>query len=233
MNRDQVIAKIKKCLALGKSTNPNEAATAMRQAQKLMAEHNVSEREMSLIDVNEVQVKAVSTAANVWEVHLANTVAQAFGCDNFANISGQYNSAGNYQKLRHYVFVGLAAAPSVAGYAYEVLSRQCAKARLAHIAKQPKNCKPLTKTTRGDAFAKGWVVAVADLIKRFANPEKNEALLLAYLEVKHPELKQSKSRDTTKARKVAFGHRMAGYKAGQSAQLNRAVSGAAQQELLT
>jgi len=233
MNRDQAIAKIKKCLALGKSANPHEAATAMRHAQKLMAEHNVSDRELSMIDVQEVRVKACSTALNVWEASLSNMVADAFGCENFGILSGTYNGAGNYVRQRHYVFVGVDAAPSIAGYAFEVLSRQCAKARLAHIQKQPKNCKPITKTARGDEFAKGWVVAVADLIDRFANPERNEALLLAYIEDKHPDLTKAKTRDTTKGRKLDHGHRLAGFIAGESAQINRGVGGIAERGLLT
>lgn len=36
--RDKIIAKVKKCLALAKSSNEHEAATALRQAQKLMQE---------------------------------------------------------------------------------------------------------------------------------------------------------------------------------------------------
>ena len=31
--RDKIIAKVKKCLALAKSSNEHEAATALRQAQ--------------------------------------------------------------------------------------------------------------------------------------------------------------------------------------------------------
>lgn len=34
--RERVIRKIKRCLALGESSNPNEAEMAMRQAQALM-----------------------------------------------------------------------------------------------------------------------------------------------------------------------------------------------------
>ncbi|WP_252473542.1 DUF2786 domain-containing protein, partial [Microbulbifer okhotskensis] len=33
---DAILRKIKRCLALAKSSNPNEAATALRQAQTLM-----------------------------------------------------------------------------------------------------------------------------------------------------------------------------------------------------
>lgn len=233
MNRDQALSKIKKCLALGKSANTAEAAAGMRQAQKLMAEHNISDHELTMIDVQEVRVKACSTACNAWEVRLSHLVADAFGCESFGNLSGKYNDVGNYVRRLDYVFVGVDGAATVAGYAFEVLSRQCAKARLAHIQKQPKNCKPITKTARGDEFAKGWVVAVSSLVEKFANPEGNEQLLLDYLRAKHPDLKSGPPRDSTKGRKLDYGHRLAGYKAGEKAQLNRGMDSALRQELLS
>lgn len=231
MNRDQALAKIKKCLALGKSANPNEAATAMRQSQKLMAEHQISDRELSLLDVIEVRVKACSTAINLWESHLALMIADAFGCETFSTLTEKYNQSFVLVRERCYVFVGCESAPTVSGYAFEVLSRQCAKARWAHIQKQPKNCKPITKTARGDEFAKGWVWSVTALIDTFANPERNEQLLVAYLDEKYPAMNKSKARDSSKGRKQA-GHQFAGYEAGKNAELNRGV-GALQQGLLT
>lgn len=232
MNRDQALTKIKKCLSLAKSDNSHEAAAAMRQAQKLMSEFKVNNLDLTLIDVQEVRAKATSTAANVWEVRLVRMVAESFGCEIFGTVTGTYNSAGNYVRERFYVFVGVDAAPTVASYAYEVLSRQCAKSRLEHIRKQPKNCKAITKTSRGDEFAKGWVVVVADLIERFANPARDEALLLTYIQTKHPELGDGKVRDSTKGRKTDLGHRLAGYRAGADAQLHNGVGGVKQQEML-
>ena len=41
VDRDDAIRRIKKCLVLAKSQNANEAATALRQAHKLMEEWNV------------------------------------------------------------------------------------------------------------------------------------------------------------------------------------------------
>lgn len=232
MNRDDALKKIRKCLALGRSAETHEAAAAMRQAQKLMAEFSVSDRELSMIDVAEARVKASSAALNQWESALSHIVAGAFGCEVFSEVSGSYDSAGNWQRRRTYVFVGLEAAPTVAGYAFEVLDRQCVKARLQHIAKQPKRCKPITKTVRGDTFASGWVAAVADLVERFAQPERNEVLLLAYLEAKHPGLKKAKARDAGKGRRTDYGHRLAGYMAGQSAELHRGMAGAEERRLL-
>lgn len=223
MNREDALKKIKKCLALSRSAESHEAAAALRQAQKLMEQFNLQEGEIALADVREVRVKAVSAAANLWEVRLAGLVADAFGCEKFSQLVGDYNAAGNWIRSRYYVFVGVDAAADVAAYAFEVLSRQCARDRLAHISRQPKNCKAITKTARGDAFAKGWVLAVQALVERFSRSTANETLLLQYLEAKHPDLANEKTRDATRARKTDLGHYMAGHKAGEKARLHHGM----------
>lgn len=233
MTRDEALKKIKKCLALGRSTESHEAAAAMRQAQKLMAEFQVTDREVSLVDISEARIKACSTAINLWECWLAGAVAEAFACENFTTTVGRFNDAANYVRTRYYVFVGVDGAAEVAGYAFEVLSRQCAKARLAHIAKQPRKCKAITKTARGDEFAKGWVAAVESLVERFAGWAKDQALLLGYVAEKYPEMGTAKTRDTTKGRRLDWDHRTAGYRAGQSAEVNRGVGGIEERALLT
>lgn len=233
MKREDALKKIKKCLALSRSAESHEAAAALRQAQKLMEQFNLQEGEIALADVREVRAKAVSAAANLWEVRLANLVADAFGCEKFSQLVGAYNAAGNWIRSRYYVFVGVDAAADVAGYAFEVLSRQCARDRLAHIGRQPKNCKAITKTARGDAFAKGWVLAVQALVERFSRSTANETLLLQYLEAKHPDLANEKTRDATRARKTDLGHYMAGHKAGEKAQLHHSMGVNTPQALLT
>lgn len=232
MTRGEALKKIKKCLALGRSANEHEAAAALRQAQALMREHGLREQDVTLADVAEVRVKAYGTAANAWELRLVGVVADAFGCETFGMLGGRYTDAGNFVRTRHWVFVGMHAAPTVAGYACEVLLRQCAKARLAHIARQPKNCKAITKTARGDAFAMGWVVGAEQLVERFTQPEADQALLLSYIEQRHGQLKEGKARDTTKARKMDWGHFSAGHRLGQRAQLQRGVGGMPAQGLL-
>lgn len=232
MTRDQALDKIKKCLALAKSSNPHEAAAAMRQAQKLMSEHEVSDQDITLSDVSEAQTSARSPATNLWEVALSSMVAQAFGCETYC-IHQMFLCGFKPVRKLNYVFVGTGTAPEVAGYTYDVLSRQCAKDRLAHIRKQPKNCKPITKTARGDEFALGWVRGVERLIERFSATEKNALLLEQYMAQKHPNMKIGKVKDRAKGRNVSHNDRMEGIQAGRGAQLNRGVGGVAQQGLLT
>lgn len=233
MNRDDALKKIKKCLALAASNSPEESAIAMRQAQALMAEHKLTERDVSLSDVQEVKARSATVGGARWDVQLGHLVGDSFGCEVFTSISSRLTRSFNLVTQREVVFVGIGAAPAIAGYAYEVLARQCSKLRLAHIRLQPKNCKPITKTARGDEFARGWVAGVRRVVERFAQPEKDEQLLLSYMAAKHPDLKEVTPRDAAKGRKVASGHAHRGYQLGQQAQLDRGIGQGKPQERIT
>lgn len=231
MDRDTAIAKIKKCMALGRSANEHEAAAAMRQAQKLMQQFGISDELLQLADVAEAGAAARSMALPFWEVTLARSVAEAFGCDMFV-MRGHRLALDSLHRRHKFQFIGTGAAPHVAAYAQDVLSGQCAKARLAHIAQQPKNCKQITKTARGDAFAKAWVYAVVGMLDSFANGDRNVQLLQAYVEMHHPELASFKPKSRDVGRNVKNASLSAGYAAGLKADLKRGLSGAAKQELL-
>jgi hypothetical protein len=75
----KILGKIKKCLALSASDNPNEAATAMRQAHALMEKHGVTAEGIVMGDIGEAKIKSRTMARNKpeqWEAHLASTVGR-------------------------------------------------------------------------------------------------------------------------------------------------------------
>jgi hypothetical protein len=234
MNRDQALSKIKKCLALSKSSNPHEAAAGMRQAQKLMAEHGLSDTDVTLADVCEHGAKLRMKTITPWENMLAKKVAEAFGCDFIIKYTARQIGflTLSVKRERIFNFIGVGAAPQVAAYAYEVLGRQCAKARSEHIAKQPKSCKPITKTARGDEFAFGWVVAVQALLDQVAGNEANALLIEQFMGTRYPDLTTTATKDRTKGRNISTNDLHQGIQAGKSAQLNRGVGGVQQRELL-
>lgn len=233
MNRDDALKKIKKCLALGESSNPHEAAAAMRQAQKLMAEHKVTEADVGLADVTEVKVMTRLKTVTKWEAALARIIADAFGCDYFGFKSRYLTRGLSVATKREFVFVGVGAASQIAAFAYDVLSRQCGRDRQAHIQRQPKSCKPITKTARGDEFALGWVYGVCDLVDRFSGAEANQALIEQYIASKHPDMGAAKINNRAVGRNVRFDDLEAGHNAGKKAQLNRGIGGITKRELLT
>lgn len=220
MTRNEALQKIKKCLALAASPEAHEAAAAMRQAQKLMQQFGLTAEDVSLADVEEKGAKACNASLQQWEAMLVVLVAQAFGCQYFTS---QRRIFGRTE--RTFVFVGVSPAAEVATYAYEVLARQCAKDRKAHMAKQPKNCKPATKTARGDAYAMGWVAGVKGKLPAPELNERSQQLVQRYQEINHAELGTAAVKDRTKGSNVSHRDWHDGIAAGERAGLNQGVGG--------
>lgn len=51
--KDDILERIKKLMALSHSANPNEAAIALSQAQKLMMRNHLTVKEVMLSDIGE------------------------------------------------------------------------------------------------------------------------------------------------------------------------------------
>jgi hypothetical protein len=226
MNREQAIAKIKKCLQLTRSGNPTEAATALRQAQALMRAHGLDEQGVALASVAEATVRARFQPVLAWEANLAQLIAEAYGCDVITT-----SKSNETRLLRYWKFIGVNALPQIAGYAFEALSGQLVRARLAHMARQSRNCKPTTRTARGDAFALGWVRGVQALVERFASTERNVGLVVAYMVTTYPSLAavKPKRRDEGKNVKDCFSR---GVETGRKAELRHGIGGMPEQRRL-
>jgi hypothetical protein len=224
MDHDKAVQKIRKCLALSKSSNPNEAASALRQAQALMRQYGVTDDDVALSDVHEVGTRVASEVLPAWDTSLASTVASAFGCHRFVSSV----QIGTRACRSQWIFVGINPGADLARYAYEVLQRQCMAARKAHVAAQPKNCKQATKTARGDAFALAWVMAVSKMVQAFAGDDSRTELLESYMQAKHPGLASFKAKRRDLGRNVRDDSFWQGAQAGRQARLDRGVSGSPQ-----
>lgn len=223
-NRDKIIDKIKKCLALSASSNEHEAAAGLRQAKKLMEAHGISDLDMQAAEAEERRAKSSVTAKPAaWENTLAHRIADAFGCRLIF-------SPGYWARRAEWMFIGCGAAPEVAQYAFAVLLRQVKRARAEHIKDNLKRCKQATKTRRADLFCEGWVRAVAGKIATFAGSEKQLAAIDVFVAVRYPELGSlvtTNRNDGRKLRDHEYGDLVAGSRVGRNAQLNHGVGGTA------
>lgn len=225
MTRNEALEKVKKCLALASSPEPHEAAAALRQAQKLMAQFGLTEIDVSLSDVSEFAQAAQNTPLVKWEAMLAVMIAEAFGCDQYTSTRPQLMTGLKVRYQRRFVFIGVGPAPEIAGYAFDLLARQCAKDRRAHMGQQHKNCKPKTRVARGDLYAEGWIAGVRDKVERFAGTERDAELIDQYMRERHPDMKSANVRDRTKGKNVSHTDWQHGVKAGRNAELNRGLHG--------
>lgn len=228
MTKKEAIEKIKKCLALSASSSENEAETALRQAQALMAKFGVDEADMLAAGVSEAYAKAgaLRQPAN-WESRLAGRVADAFGCNII--FKGGMNAS-------KWTFIGCGASPEIATYAFEVLFRQVKRQRTEHIKTALKRCKTVTKTRRADLFCEGWVQSVAGKINSFAGSEEQDAQIDAYMQLTYPSLVDMKTRNRNKSANLSdrdYNDFAAGRNNGQNAELNRGVDGSQSAGLLS
>lgn len=226
--RERVIRKIKRCLALGKSANANEAETALRQARAMMDKYRLSETD---IELSEVGAEARATGKfrlSKWQRYLAETAAKMFRCE----LLTAHYVGGSYT----FTFVGVMPAAELAAYAYDALYEQLQAARKAYQREQ----RGRGGKVSGDDFAIAWVHAVRKKIEAFAEANtwdegQSKALVVVegkerqaianWVRAKYENAKPAK--EWSPKIKDANAVR-AGWAAGQEAQLNQAMHGRAE-----
>ncbi len=168
--RNRILEKINKCLRLAKSANPNEAATAMRHAQKLMEMHSISEADILGTKVESVQVVFVDSYKKkipLYVAHLVNLICAAFGVD--AVYEGQRKKGTIHLAVRYF---GPKGRPEIAGYTHEVIWRQLKAAWKAYSATNPFVYNEVGART---GFWVGWLCEVRAQVVAFGGVEKEPA----------------------------------------------------------
>lgn len=170
-NTERILDKIKKCFNLSKSSNPNEAAIALRQAKALMEKYSIDETDVMIADVKETEVKSTNRKkANKYELWLANIVANAFNCKNIVRTYPTHN--GYLQKM---VFIGVKPANEIAAYVFDVTHKRLKKDRLDYIKNELEFwLTKAEKTHRANYFCEAWVCRINDTVKEFANNKTQE-----------------------------------------------------------
>lgn len=146
---DKIIARIKKCLELGKSPNPNEASVALRQAQAMMTKYNISLSEIEQLTIFSDSVTSTRKSPMKHERYLHSAMAKAFVCTIIIN-TGQGKKA-------EFVYYGREADVRVAMYMFDTLYRALQEARQSFREAYAghKNLNALT-----NIFCEGWTAAV-------------------------------------------------------------------------
>jgi hypothetical protein len=220
MDKETAINKIRKCLALAGSSEPHEAAAALRQAQKLMLQHGIDHPELLAAGIGEEWAKAsASKTPPKYEAQLAWIIGQAFNCEPI--FSPRVNKART-ALTGGYVFVGAQPAPEVASYTFEVLRAKLTRARSSYMDVALKRYRK-NKTAAADKFCEGWVRAVYSLVD-IAEPtqEHTEALSVYIKRRGGTTTLATKSRELSTG-SAGEGHKFVGYREGQKVELHQGV----------
>lgn len=212
----RILDKIKKLMALAGSNNPHEAANALRKAQLLMQQYQLSEADVELSDIAEHSAALVNTSKTQpqWSLNLLAMIQQAFG------VTAYFRT---YRERRCF-FVGYQDRAEIAAYCYAVLARQLKSARRDFLASLNKRLKATTKTARADLFCEGWVSGVYQQVRDLVPSEKEQALVAQYMSQKHSGMTSAKGREA-KATKRDQDAGFLGFIAGKQVKLNAGVGG--------
>lgn len=235
MELDNVIRRIQKCLALGASSNEHEAAAAMRQAQKLMKEYNVSPEHVGQVVVELHRAKSTScTKPPLWEQWLATGIAKAFGCKVLLH-RGWFDSIRNKNgDMGQYSFIGPRHQVMTAAWTMDLLRNKIMAGRSVHI-KAMQGCKRAAIIDSGNAYAEAFVMALRRKIEDFAgNSPETEAAIAKMIEDQTGMTQEQRDELAKLFKKEKPGKKMAqgtfrdyeaGSKAGRETSLHRPIGG--------
>jgi hypothetical protein len=219
VTREQAIRKVLACLRMAGSSNPTEAATALRQARALMDKYGLTEDDAQAAEIHDLDAKTGFRGGELPKslLWLAGVIAAGYRC-RVVQVR-ELRSQGGKTALR---FFGAGADAQVAVYAYTVLRRQLDSDRRKHIARVRKAANRLA---RGETFALGWVYAIARLFPAEALPAGREKALQVAVNVRLGTVGKAEGRKLAKAGKPSDNDIEAGYLAGRQAQLRQGLGG--------
>jgi hypothetical protein len=219
MNKEDVLRKIAKCMALANDARGDAAtaAVALAQAQKLMARHGVTEQELGAYGFTQETIKTAIQCGKVVPVVLNAVVSlmqRAFGVKAVMGRGirvSDYNWDITYWGPEHRVML--------ASYAHTIVQRTVDRAWATYIRENPHR-----KGAHGAraGFYLGWIAEVRQTIEDFGWSEEDEA------GTKQAQLNHyGKELGVAKASKQGVRQREidAGREAGEGFQLHRPING--------
>ncbi|MBQ9275259.1 MAG: DUF2786 domain-containing protein [Succinivibrio sp.] len=215
----EILEKIKKLMALSQSTNPNEAALALKRARKLMDENNITNQDLSLSQFVSVKQGAVRGLNDkLIMVPLGRIIAHSFGLEMIINSRG-----GRFEAL---TFLGRADRVESAMYVFTVLSRQTLIAKQEYLDRSrdliekeatelleeqidygevdiwdDDDYREYLKRRRSTVanrltknYLRGWLLSIEEKVEDFVLEEQEQKLLTQFVNKTFPNLTYSYSR---------------------------------------
>lgn len=168
-DRAKLLDKIQKCLRLSKSSEPHEAAAAMRQAQKLMQLHSITEQELLGTEVQSslfITREPYKKKLPMYLSYLISTISKAFEVEaviEYAWVKGKSRLAVRY--------FGIMGRNQLAEYTHEVMMRQLRSAWSKYVKDHP-----WANGEKGarQGFWVGWLIEVRGKVIAFGGSEEEK-----------------------------------------------------------
>lgn len=225
MTREQALRKVMACLRLAGSSNPNEAASALRQAHALMAKYGLTEDDAAAAEIHGFGAPTRSRGQKAPQsvLTLANVIAAGYGC--ITAMVRTIALRGGKTEIRFY---GPGVQPKVAAYAFTVLRRQLETDKLKYVRRVRRRAN---KVRRGEEFSLGWVYAIAQRFPVQKLSEERERAINRAIDLSLPGATTTEGRQLADSKKLSQRAVEAGVLAGRNAQLHDGLSEDGQRRL--
>ena len=213
MDKEKVLEKIKKCLALSKSANEHEAAQALKQAQALMRKYEMTEHDVAFSGISiEAATRTMTRRPADWQWLAAQLIGEVFGCGMVLQ--------GNSVK-----FYGFGNRSLLAAYAFDVVYRQLATARRRWLKDDCRARKPRNREYLANCYCEGWLQGARKTVQKFALNEKEEGLMKSYLEdvLTAKDVGSRSVHADRRMQEAGNNAALCGVKAGKEVQLHQAM----------
>lgn len=220
-DRNKILRKIQKCLNLSKSSNPNEAAQALKQAKLLMEKHNILPNDVDIVAGNKIDAYNAQSLPDYLNT-LLKVIQRTF--NTLPIFQKLYNGANHQLKI---IFYGNQADIIISEYAWIYLSRLLTNARNEFIKEKLKRCLKSNKTKRANEFACGWVLGIASSLKQLKITHDDDKYYSKLMDIKAviestnklEKLKQRKSQTDLKINKEVLN----GFNSGKNVKINKGI----------
>lgn len=169
-DRARLMGKIQKCLRLGKSSEAHEAAAALRQAQKLMEMHGITEEDLAGLEYSDLKID-VPIQANRNKIpavlaELTWLIRKAFGVKSVIGYSMRVSDI-SYQ-IRYF---GPTTRVQMAGYTHTIIHRAVNAAWTKFL-----NENPHLRGDRGarSSFQLAWLQSVEEKVMEVGFSDEEE-----------------------------------------------------------
>jgi hypothetical protein len=168
-----ILDKLEKLKAMRDQTgSPAEAAVAISKMQKIMEEHNLTEKDLDRYQLGEIRIKSTQSVSNIkdWELGVMEAAAEAFG-GKVLWVSGKsWKRRKDGSKYRNpdpfgtFILIGFKAALPMMEYAATFLLRAIVNGRREMNLTLPRDMPRQIKTYELDGFCQGFIYAVRQKI---------------------------------------------------------------------
>lgn len=226
--------RLRKVLALSKSSSPGEAAAALHQASKMMKQYGISAGDLDALDIVEKSSNLSACDLPAWEGALASVVCRSVSVQ--VIVQAARAAKGVRRPRAQVVFIGRGVNAEIAAYAFESLRRQLKRdlsaALLSLVNQGGQEPETQISSLRGysipaawrEKYAIGWCSALAEKITALLPQPDEDAALAAHVQSRTNGANVSPKSAAKRKNSLSSAFVSMGFRDGEKVEIHKAVN---------